>query len=136
MILETKMSVKQKKSQFGYSLIEIPIGLFIIGLMLLIYAAASNTVILNKNAKNQELAHRIAAGKMEDLRATAFASLPSSGSFTHSLLSNLPSGQANLTVSDYNADTKQITVTVTWKESGNSNTRTVSFTTLMTKNGI
>ncbi len=125
-----------KIKQQGYSLLEIPISLFIIGLVLVIYHAASNTVILNVNAKHQELAQRIAVSKMEDLRSGSYTSLPASGTFTHSYLSQLPSSTARIDVTNFNSDTKQVVVTVTWKEPGNPKTRTVSFTTLMTKNGL
>jgi hypothetical protein len=129
-------NLSEESKQKGYSLLEIPISLFIIGLVLVIYHAASNTVILNVNAKHQELAQRIAVSKMEDLRAGSYTTLPASGSFTHSYLSQLPNSSAQIVITNYNVDTKKVVVTVTWKEPGNVNTRTVSFTTLMTKNGL
>lgn len=126
----------KSKNQNGYSLLEIPISLFIIGLVLVIYSAASNAAVLNANARHQELAERIAVSEMEDLRAAPYNLLPGSGPVVHPLLSLLPGGTANLTVDTFNAATKRIDVTVTWKEPGNSSARTVSFTTLITKNGL
>lgn len=125
-----------KRGQKGSTIIEIIISLFIFGIVLVIYSAASNTLLLNKGTKNQQLAFRIASNQMEILRATAYDSLPAGGSLSDPLLSTLPSGTVVLTVSSYNAKTKELTVTVSWKEVGNSNTRNVALTTLITKGGL
>lgn len=127
---------KIKSNQKGFSLIEVIISIFIIGVVLVIYVVSSNSIVLNRNSKRQELALRIASSKIEELRNTAYASLPSTGSFSHSLLTNLPSGAANLTVSSYNATTKQVVVTVTWAEPNNPNTRQVELTTLINQGGL
>jgi prepilin-type N-terminal cleavage/methylation domain-containing protein len=127
---------KVKLRQKGFSLIEVVISIFIIGVVLVIYSVSSNSVVLNRNSKRQELALRIATSKIEELRNTAYASLPSTGSFANSLLSNLPNGQASITVSSYNATTKQVIVTVTWSEPNNPNTRQVELTTLINQGGL
>ncbi len=120
----------------GYTIIEVIISLFIIGVVLIIYSAASNTVILNRSTKFQEVALRIASAEMDTLRALPYNSLPSSGPFSDPLLSSLPSGTATLIVTAYNATTKEITATVTWREPGDSATKSVSLTTLITQGGI
>lgn len=125
-----------KDKQKGSTIIEILISLFIFGIVLVIYSAASNTLLLNKGAKNQQLAFRIASNQMETLRATSYASLPGSGPLSDPLLSSLPSGTASLQASDYNEDVKEFTVIVSWREVGNSNTRTVTLTTLITEGGL
>jgi hypothetical protein len=130
------MEKKQIVQPNGYSMIDVVISLFVIGVVLMIYAAASNTVVLNRNAKHQDLALRIANSQLEDLRHTAYNSLPASGSFTHALLGSLPSSAASMTITDYNQSTKQLVVTVTWQEPGNSNTRTVTLSTLKTRGGL
>ena len=124
-----------KNKQSGLSIIEIPIALFIVGVTLLIYAASSNSAVLNKEARYQELANRIASSEMEDLRNDGYTNVPASGSFSNSLLSQLPSNSAVLTVSDYNADTKQVVVKVSWL-SANGTTHNISLTTLITKSGL
>jgi prepilin-type N-terminal cleavage/methylation domain-containing protein len=124
-----------KQNQSGFSIIEVPIALFIIGVMLLIYAAASNTIVLNRNARYQELANRIASSEMEDLHNDGYSGLPVSGNFTHSLLSQLPNSSATLRVSDYNSDTKQVDVNVSWQDAA-SGRRSVSLTTLIANHGF
>lgn len=130
------MSKKIKERILGFSILEVPISLFIIAVVLLIYGAASNTVFLNRNSKDTDLAHYIAVSEIEDLRNLGYASIPGSGPFSHPLLATLPSANASLESSDYNADTKQVTVTVTWREPGAKVLRQVSFTTLINKYGL
>ncbi len=123
-------------NQSGFSIIEALVSIFIIGVVLLLYSASSNTLLLNNNARHLEMAQRIAIEKMEDLRATSFGSLPASGSFTGTLLSGLPSGSGQITLTDINSSTKQIVVTVTWKEPSGRAQRSATFTTIKTKNGL
>ncbi len=120
----------------GYTLIEVVISLFIIGVMLLVYSAASNTLILNRDAKHQQIANRIAASELEDLRGMPFASLPASGPFSHPLLSSLPSGEAILSISDDYDKLKQVTVTVSWQEPGSQNIHQVNLTTYIGEQGL
>ncbi|MCL5667146.1 MAG: prepilin-type N-terminal cleavage/methylation domain-containing protein [Patescibacteria group bacterium] len=124
-----------RRRQKGYTIIEVVISLFIIGAVLVIYAAASNSIVLNRSVKYQELAHYIAVSELEDLQAAPFSSIPSSGPFSHSLLGQLPQGSANLEVSDYSAKVKQVKVTVGWQEPGR-NAHNVALTTLMVEGGI
>lgn len=125
-----------KETQKGFLIIEVVISVFIVGVMLLVYAAASNTMALNRTAKNQQLAYRIANNEMERLRSLSYASLPASGTFTDTLLSTLPSSTAIRTVADYNASTKQVTTVVTWRDPGSSVTRNVTLTTLINQYGL
>jgi prepilin-type N-terminal cleavage/methylation domain-containing protein len=123
-------------NQNGFSIIEALVAIFIVGIVLIIYAASSNLLLLNNNARHLELAQRIAISEMEDLRATSFNSLPSSGSFSSSLMSSLPGGSGRIVLTSLHSSTKQITVTVNWNESSGKSTRSASFTTLKTKSGI
>lgn len=134
--MHQKSMHKKNQSQKGFSVIEVVVSLLIFGLVLLIYNAAINTIALSKNAKYQQIAYRIANTEIESLRATAFASLPSSGSINDPLLSTLPHGAEALTVTSYDTRTKQINVVVTWTEPEGSAGRTVSLSTLITKGGL
>jgi prepilin-type N-terminal cleavage/methylation domain-containing protein len=125
-------STKQK----GFSVIEVVVSLFMLGVILLVYAAANNTLILNRIAKHQQLAYRIAANELESIRALPYASIPSSGPFSDTLMTNLPSGSGALATSVYDSRTKQIVVTVTWREPGTSIDKTESVTTLITEGGL
>lgn len=126
----------KSNQQSGFSILEVLISLLIIGAGLVIYTASTNSVILNKNTRHSEIALRIAATKIDSLRTTPFASLPGSGSFTDPSLASLPNGQANLTVSDFNAKTKEITVVVSWLEPGSNPSHSVSLNTLITQGGL
>lgn len=130
------LTIKNPKIQDGFSLLEVPIVLAIIAVVLVIFVGASNSTILNRNSRDQDLAHQIAVSEMEDLRNLGYAGIPASGSFSHSLLTKLPNASAALTSGDYNTDTKQVTVTVTWQEPGSLVAHSVYFTTLINKNGL
>ena len=126
----------KKNLQSGFSLLEVPISLFIIAVMLLVYAAASNTLMLNRNSREADLANYIAVSEIEDLRNTGYANLPASGAFTHPLLDQLPSGTATITITDYNNDTKEAVVTVSWKDQGSFAAHSAVLTTLINKYGL
>lgn len=114
---------------------EIFITLFIIGVIFLLYQAASSNLILGRNTKDQEIALRVASNKMEELRAGGYGALPTSGSFSDSQLSSLPGGSAIMTITDFNTNTKKIIITVQWREPGISTPQNFSLTTLITKVG-
>ncbi len=117
-------------------MIEILVSIFIIGIFFILLQVAANVTLLNRTVRNREVALRIANTEIESLRLLPDASLPASGSFSSPLLSSLSQGQANRTVTDFNSQTKQAVVTVSWKEPGTVNTHTVSLTTLITKGGL
>ena len=123
------------KKQIGFSLIEVVITLFIIGVIFVVYQAALNGLFLTRNAKDSEIAVRIATHKMEELRAIGYANLPASGSFTDTLLSSLPQSSASMTISDYNLKVKQVKVTVTWREVRTSVSHSVVLDTLISQVG-
>ncbi len=128
--------VTPKTAKKGFALVEIVVCLFMIGITLLVYSAASNTMTLSQHSKYQEVALKIASSKIEKLRQTSFASLPASGTFTDTLLNTLQSGTATLTMTDLNSKTKQATVVVSWTEHGSSATRTVRLDTIITQGGL
>jgi len=120
----------------GFSLIEVIVSIFIMGVMLLMLQSVIRSGTLVRTSKNQGVALAIARNELENVRANGYASLPSSGSFSDALLSTLPpAATATLTVSVYNAKTKQVTVNVIWKDSGTPASSTVSLSTLITQVG-
>jgi hypothetical protein len=124
------------KSGAGFTILEIPIAIFIISVVLILYAASTNSILLNRNARYQDVATRIGTSLMEDLRNTPYANLPISGSMSHAKLDDLPNGQAAITVTDIDDNMKEMTITVSWQEGGSSVVRSASFTTLISRNGI
>lgn len=118
----------------GFSLIEVTIAVAIIGMM-----TVSTSMLLQRlpvsgrETRDQDLALKIVRTEIEILRAAGYASLPASGPFADSLLSNLASSTASVTVTDFNAKTKKVQASVSWRGSSLV-TRSVSLTTLVTEN--
>ncbi|MGE5540800.1 MAG: type IV pilus modification PilV family protein [Bacillota bacterium] len=117
----------------GFSLVEVVISLFIIGVTIMLASEMLTLMSLSRHAKDQALALSIARNEISTLRAAGYDTLPASGSFSDTQLSSLPNGTGALSVVDYNDQTKQISATVSWLES--NATSSVSMTTLVTKTG-
>lgn len=134
--MQIEIRHKRKKSSGGYTIIEVIVSLFIIAICLIIYGASANSVTLNRFTSHQDLARRVADSAMEDMRSYGYGNLPGSGPWSSPLLGKLPGGSAYLNVSDYNTDTKEVLITVTWAEPGQSQASSVTMVTLVNKNGI
>lgn len=108
----------KKKSQSGLSLIEVIISMGILLALFALYVAALNTLTATKHLRFENLAYHVANKKMEELRGTAFASLPSSGTISDAQLAEIPSGTGSFTIANYAgySGMKEMTVTVTWTE--------------------
>jgi prepilin-type N-terminal cleavage/methylation domain-containing protein len=131
--IETKKNMRVPSQEHGFTIIEVLISLFILGASLIIFQSSITTLSVNKFIKNQDLALRIANSEIETLKLAGYDNLPSSGTFTHPLLSTLPSGQGTITISDYNASTKEIVVNVSWFS---TKTNTLTLRTLITHYGL
>jgi len=107
--------MKKTTNQKGFSIIEILITLFIIGVMMVLYYAALNSAALSKKLKNENLAYHSANKKMEELRGTPYDSLPPSGNFTDTSFST---GSGTFEVNSVAGFTglKEIVVTVSWND--------------------
>ncbi len=119
----------------GFSLIEVIVSIFIIGVALLLLQALIRGNALIALSKSQGVATAIVRNELESLRSGGYAALPPSGSFSNILLDTLPFATTTLTVSDYNAKTKQISVSVMWRDPSSVATSTVSLSTLITQTG-
>lgn len=106
--------------QGGLSLIEVMISMGILVALFALYTAALNTMNATKSLRFENVAYHVANKKMEELRGTAFTSLPSSGTINDSMLSQIPSGAGSFAVANYvsYSGMKEITVIVTWTERG------------------
>lgn len=109
-----------KYNQKGLSIIEVIVSMGMLLALFVLYATAINTTIATKSLRYENYAYHAANKKMEDLRGTALASLPSSGTISDSLLTKIPSGSGNFTVTNHGTYTglKEIVVTVTWVDKG------------------
>ncbi len=121
------------RSSRGFTLIEVVIAIFLVGLLTILTASILNATPLSEHAKEENIALTIASNKLESLRAGGYAALPSSGSFSDPAMASLSGGTGTVTVSAYNTKTKQVTVTVAWNENGVAND--VVVTTLITEVG-
>jgi prepilin-type N-terminal cleavage/methylation domain-containing protein len=122
-------------SNTGFTLLEVITVIFLIGLVLVLYQTALGKVRLIQYAKNQEIALRAANNKIEELRSGGYAALPGSGSFSDSQLDTLSESTATMNITDYNASTKTVTITIEWHEPVGATVRNISLTTLITKTG-
>lgn len=116
----------------GFSLIEATIAIAIIGTMIVATSMLLQRIpVSGREAKDQDLALRIARNELEIVRAAGYVALPPSGPFTNPLLASLASSTASLTVTDFSTDTKRVTVTVEWRGAA-ATARSLSLTTLIT----
>lgn len=124
------------RTRNGFSLIEVVLSLFIILALVTILLTASATLRTSRNSNLQVTATQIASRQIENLRNTDYASLPTSGTtpFSDSNLSKLPNSTATQTFSSYGTDIQQVTLQVSWQESGID--KNIKIDTLIYKNGI
>lgn len=129
-------SLKTNSNQDGFTIIEVLLTVFLIGVTVAIYQVTSQALLVNLLNRHKEVALRIADQKMQNLRATDYASLPATGSFSDPLLSSLNNGTGTVTVANVNAQTKRITVAVSWVNSKNNTNQKVELETFMTDGGL
>lgn len=115
---------------------EVVVTLFLIGVTLLLFQVTAKSLVLNKYNRYREVALRIADKELQTLRTTPFASLPSSGSFSDSLLSTLPNGQGAITITDINSRLKDVTVTVSWNNTSGTATQSIRLQTYIDQGGL
>jgi type II secretory pathway pseudopilin PulG len=126
---------QKSKSKSGFSLVEVLVTIFFVGLILVLYQTALSKMRLIRYVTNEQIALQVANNKVEELRAGGYAALPASGSFSDSQLNTLSSCSANVSISDFNASTKTVAVTIEWQQPPSTSVRSISLTTLITKTG-
>jgi len=118
----------------GFSLIEVTVAIAIIGMMIVATGVLFQRIPINgREVRDQDLALKIAHTEIEILRASGYAALPASGSFTDTLLGSLASSTATVTITDFDVKTKQADVSIFWRGADLS-TRSITLTTLITEN--
>jgi len=119
----------------GFTLIETVIAIAIVGTTAIAMGALLGRLpVSGREGRDQDLALTLVRSELETLRAGGYDALPTSGPFTHMLLPSLAGSSASVAVADFDAETKQVDVSVSWQGAG-SVTRSVSLTTLVAQNG-
>ena len=118
----------------GFSLIEVTVAVAIISIMIVSTGFLLQHIPANgQEARDQDVALKIARSEIESLRAGGYAAIPVSGSFTNTLLGSLASSSASLTVAAFHAQTKRVAASVLWR--GNDLVmHSLTLTTLITQN--
>ena len=131
------MFVNHKKiNQKGFGILEVVITIFLIGVTLLLFQVVSNSVVLNKYNKYKEVALRVAEHQLQDLRTTPYGSLPASGSFNNSQLSEIPNGAGQMTLTEVQDGLTEAVVTVTWNNTTGTGSQQVSFSSYIWQGGL
>jgi len=128
------MHAQHSRLARGFTLIEVSVSIFVIGVMIVASASLLHGVPASRLSRDQSIALVIAQNEIETLRAAGYAALPASGPFSDSTLASLPSGVGTLTISQYDSKTKRVDVAVSWTES-DSSAHDVTLTTLVTEIG-
>jgi prepilin-type N-terminal cleavage/methylation domain-containing protein len=137
-----KLIERKLHHQKGFSLVEIIVVIFIIGVAGLLIGNLPSSISSTNRSQHESLAKDIANKQIETLRRTGYTNL-SNGTTTISDtdLSKLPSYTAEYIISDCGApyctngeDAKVITVTITWNEIGD--TKQVQLATIVSSGGI
>lgn len=124
-----------QKSKSGFSLVEVLVTIFFVGLILVLHQTVLNKMWLIQYVENEQIALRVANNKLEELRAGGYDALPLSGTFSDSQLNDLSSCTATMTITDLNATTKTVVITIAWQQPPGTPVRNISLTTLITKTG-
>lgn len=109
-------STPLKQNSDGFALFEAVIAAGLLATVMLVFLSIWMVISIGSQSQYLVLAHHVASSRIDELRQTAFESLPVSGAFIDPMLADLPNGSANLVVSNYRgvADMKHIQVVVSW----------------------
>lgn len=130
------------KNELGVSLIELLLVIALVGFLVLLIANLPNSINLIGKANHQSIALKIASKTIEDKRGVKYVNLANGTSpLSDPRLNNLPHSTGQVMVEDCDIAVctqgeaaKQITATVTWKESGKN--QEVSLKTLVSEGGL
>lgn len=118
----------------GFTLVEVLVAILVVGVLVALYGVGVMTTSLTREAAHQDVALHAASQQLGSLRMGGYTALPSSGSFSNTQVTQLPSGAGAMTISALNSKTKQVVVTVSWQEAGRGS-RSVSLSTYITETG-
>ena len=126
----------------GFSLVEIIISLFIIGLIVLVISNIPNAINLVTSSQSDSKIREVAAKKMEDIRLLGYDNLVNgTTSLSDNRLNDLANVSAFTVISDCpvnicsnNEQIRQVKITISWNE--NSQPKTYQLITLVGKDGL
>lgn len=117
----------------GFTLVEVIISIFIIGVVLVLSNAVFGTIRNTRDQIDENIALRIAAGELDRIRNNGYDAAVSTDPLTNDTLAELPSGAASSTIRAYNDKTKEVSVGVSWLTG--TGMKYVKLTTLLTSTG-
>lgn len=130
------------KKQDGFSLIELVIAIFLIGLVVIVIGNIPNSIRLIGNSQSESRVREIAAKRVEDIRLAGYDGLANgTTAIIDSRLSQLQNVSGSTVISDCpfevcgsTSEIKQVRITISWTE--NSEPKTYQIVTLVAKDGL
>lgn len=128
--------------QKGFSLVEIIIGIFIVGLIVIVIGNLPNAINLVTSSQADSTVREIAAKKMEDVRLSGYDSLVNGTTPINDSRLNSFSNASGFTVITNCSDAvcksnevmKEVKITISWSENGEP--KTYQLVTLVGKDGL
>lgn len=130
------------QKQFGFSLVEVIIAIFLAGIMVLVVANIPQAIRLISSSQSESKVREVAAKKLEDTRLTGFDNLAyGTTNFSDPRLNSLPAVTAFTTIAECpvslcpsSEQVKQVTISISWNE--NSIKKNFEIVTLVAKGGL
>lgn len=134
--------MKLDKGSAGFSLVEIIVGIFLVGLIVLVIGNLPNAIKLVSSSQSELILREVAAKKMEDIRLAGYDSLANgTTTIVDSRMNKLDGVSGHTVISDCpqnictgGQQIKQVKITITWNEEGEP--KTYQLVTLVGKDGL
>lgn len=126
------------KSQKGFTLVEAMMSAVLGGLTIVsVGLMLDNAIFMAKDNRSRIYATEAIRGELTTLRQTSFDSLPTTATFSNTLLNNLTNGSGTVTTStsSLGTDVKKATITVSWT-ARNGTSKSMNFSTYICRKGI
>lgn len=127
-------SVRRLPSLTGFSIIGIVLAVGILGGILVTVESVLTSSTLVRSTQFGSVALGIAGSELDRMRSLGYDALPATGPVLNSDLTLLPQGSEDVTVTDFDTESKSVTVTVNWVEP-RTGSQSLSLTTLVSNVG-
>lgn len=118
----------------GFSLADVVVAIGIFVIIALMLGSFVYVQMLRRLAQYEAYATRVATDKLEELKSTAWDTLPSNGAITHDTLLELPGGSGSFTVGALSGSVRQVEITISWTYRGRS--KEYKQTTYLSEGGL